>query len=102
MSDAGIRQRPQGITPPRGTGVFMLLALVVVLLLPTLTTWISANLGKQTLWPLALIITPTILGLAGAVLAARRSRYGWAVLSAIWGPVLTWTLFTIVTLISGP
>lgn len=102
MSGAGTSERARGVAPPTGTWVFMLLTLVLALLLPTLTNLVSDRLGNQTLWPLALIATTIALGLAGAVFALRRRRYGWAVLSAAWGPVLVYGLFVIITIIWGP
>ena len=102
MSDAGMMQRLRAIAPPRGTWVFMLLALVLTLLLTPLTYLIVEWFGNATLWPLALILAIIALGPVGAVFALRRRRYLWAVISAPWGLFLFYALYEITLIIGGP
>ena len=102
MSDAGMMQRLREIAPPRGTWVFMVLALALTLLLTPLTDLVFEWFGNATLWPLALILTVFALGLAGAVIAVREGCLLWALLSALWGPVLVYALYEITLIIWGP
>lgn len=99
MSGAGTAERTRGIVPPTGTWVSMLLALVLTLLLSPLTNLVFEYPGNQTLWPLALIATIIALDLVGAVFALRRRRYGWAVVSALWGPFLLQAGFVITVMV---
>ena len=102
MSGAGTMQRLREIGPPRGTWVFMLLALALTLLLTPLTYLVVEWFGNATLWPLALILTVFALGLAGAVIAVREGCLLWALISVLWGPVLVYALYEITLIIWGP
>lgn len=102
MSGAGTAERTRGIVPPTGTWVSMLLALVLTLLLSPLTNLVSEYLGNQTLWPLAMLATVVLLGVAGAVFALRGRRYGWAAVSVLWGPFLLQAGFVITVMVWGP
>lgn len=73
----------------------MTAALVVTLLLPD---W-SGSGSPRSLWVVAL---PPVLGLAGAGLAVKAGYLWWAGTSAVWGLLLVYGLFILITLISGP
>lgn len=102
MRDAGTMQLLRELGPPRGTWVLMLLALVLTLLLTPLTDLVFEWFRNTTLWPLALILTVFALGLAGAVIAVRGGCLLWALISALWGPVLVYALYEITLIIWGP
>ncbi len=80
----------------------MLLALIVTLLLPTMSRAVVAQLGTQTIWPLTFTGIPVLLGLLGAAFALFRRRYVWAALSALWGFVLVFGGYYLYVLAYGP
>ncbi|MFJ6418836.1 hypothetical protein [Paeniglutamicibacter sp. NPDC091659] len=80
---------------PIATWVLMAVALAATLLMPD---WSGSGIPRSP-WLLA---APAVLGLAGALLAARNNRPGWMVASGIWGVALVPGLITVVTLVSGP
>ena len=69
MSSQEISGRERGVAPPTATWGFMLCALVLTLLLPTLSSAVMDRVGTQTLWPLALLGPVILLGILGAVFA---------------------------------
>lgn len=50
-------------------------------------------------WWLAI---PTVLGLIGAWLAARKDAPGWMIASGVWGIALVPAVLVVVTVVAGP
>lgn len=81
----------------RPTATWVLMALILVFTL-SIINWGDRGL----LIPPWLLVVPSILGLVGAWLAARKDCPGWMIASGVWGLGSIPALIFIVTLVAGP